>query len=305
MILANNVAGPAPAGSAAPIPPITIPVLSISLADGNALKARARRRPGERADVPRSPASSATALDNAIVAHEWGHYLHHRLVDCGITAVRRAERGLGRLHRAAMMLRDGDNLDGAYAASTYAGAGLDPNDAYFGIRRVPYSVDFTKNALTFSTSPTASRCRPARRRQPGGPNSEVHNAGEVWATMLCEVLRRAAEGARGPGQTFDDAGAGWPTTWSPACSWRRAEATFTEQRDAILAAAIAARPITTPRIPTIAGAGADSLVLAQAFARRGAGTCAISPPRFSTQPRRRDRELRRQRERGDRRRPAR
>jgi hypothetical protein len=44
------------------------------------------------------------------------------------------------------------------------------------------------------------------------------------------------------------------------------DATYTEQRDAILSAA-------GPR---------DMLPLAQAFARRGAGTCAVSPPRDST-----------------------
>ena len=44
--------------------------------------------------------------------------------------------------------------------------------------------------------------------------------------------------------------------------------TFTEQRDGILAAAAAADP-------------ADLAVLAQAFAKRGAGSCAVSPPRAS------------------------
>jgi hypothetical protein len=46
------------------------------------------------------------------------------------------------------------------------------------------------------------------------------------------------------------------------------DATFTEARDAILAAAAAARP-------------EDLALLAAAFARRGAGSCAVSPPRDS------------------------
>src|SRR4029453_16873298 len=47
-------------------------------------------------------------------------------------------------------------------------------------------------------------------------------------------------------------------------------------------AVIAARPDHDAADPDDRGAGgADALVLAEAFARRGAGTCAISPPRFS------------------------
>ncbi|HEY6360236.1 MAG TPA: M36 family metallopeptidase, partial [Vicinamibacterales bacterium] len=49
------------------------------------------------------------------------------------------------------------------------------------------------------------------------------------------------------------------------------DATYTEQRDAILAAAAAGR---NRRV--------DLGVLANAFARRGAGSCAIAPPRTST-----------------------
>ena len=64
---------------------------------------------------------------------------------------------------------------------------------------------------------------------------------------------------------------------------RRPTPPYTEQRDALLAAAIAARPDHDAADPDDRGAGgADALVMAEAFARRGAGTCAISPPRFST-----------------------
>jgi hypothetical protein len=69
------------------------------------------------------------------------------------------------------------------------------------------------------------------------------------------------------------------------------DATYTEQRDAILGAALAARnddddddghrgdggPKHRKRDP----GRRDMLVLAQAFARRGAGSCAVSPPRDS------------------------
>ena len=181
MIIANNAAGPAP-GLGGADPTVTIPVLSISQADGNALKARAPRRPGQRADVPRHRRRARRRLDNGIVAHEWGHYLHHRLVDCGITAVPRAERRLGRLHRpphdVARRRQPRRRLRGVDVRRRRPG----PERGYFGIRRVPYSTDFTKNALTFKHIADGEPLPAARRRQPGGPNSEVHNAGEVWAT---------------------------------------------------------------------------------------------------------------------------
>jgi len=39
-------------------------------------------------------------LDNTVIAHEWGHYLHHRLENCGGAGSQQCagnERGLGRL----------------------------------------------------------------------------------------------------------------------------------------------------------------------------------------------------------------
>ena len=66
-------------------------VLSISQADGVALKAvlpvsaRMFRHVGVERD---------SALDNGIVAHEWGHYLHHRLAACGSQQCRAQSAGV-------------------------------------------------------------------------------------------------------------------------------------------------------------------------------------------------------------------
>ena len=48
--------------------------------------------PVTAAHVPPKPAGPGRdgTLDNTIVAHEWGHYFHHRLADCSTLAVRRA-----------------------------------------------------------------------------------------------------------------------------------------------------------------------------------------------------------------------
>jgi large repetitive protein len=210
-----------------------------------------------------------------------GHYLHHRLADCGSQQCRAESEGWGDFVAVHMMSREGDDLDGAYSASTYAG-GADPNATYFGIRRVPYSVDFTKNALTLRHISDGEALPVGPPTQPFGVNSEVHNAGEVWATMLWEAYI-ALQKARGPGQTFEDVRRRMADYVVGGLQLAPPEATYTEQRDAILAAAIAARADHDAADADDRGAGgADALVLAEAFARRGAGTCAVSPARFST-----------------------
>ena len=88
------------------------------------------------------------SLDNMIVAHEWGHYFHHRLTDCTTVQCGAMSEGWGDFLAVHTALREGDNLDGTFAAGIYGPRSLG-DSAYFGIRRFPYSVDFTKNGLTF------------------------------------------------------------------------------------------------------------------------------------------------------------
>ena len=60
---------------------------------------------------------------------------------------------------------------------------------YFSIRRYPYSADMHKNPLTFKhignnvVLPTGPPINAS-----GAGNNEVHNAGEVWCSMLWEVF---------------------------------------------------------------------------------------------------------------------
>jgi len=213
-------------------------------------------------------------LDNAIIAHEWGHYLHHRLASCETTPGQCAamSEGWGDFNALLMMLRDTDGRDGTFGAALYAltGGGLgvagfgDPG--YFGIRRFPYSVDRTKNGLSFrhisdgvALPDTAINAGPAVNR-----NSEVHNAGEIWAQMLWDVYNVLLDQ-----HPFAEARRRMTDYVVSGLLLTPPEATFTEARDALLAAAGA---IDTD----------DMLLMAAAFAGRGAGTCAASPARGST-----------------------
>jgi hypothetical protein len=85
-----------------------------------------------------------------------------------------------------MMLRAGDHREGTYALDPYGMAYGMFDSAYFGIRRFPYSIDRTKNALSFRHISDGAVLPPGPQGsfRAGQPNSEVHATGEVWASML-------------------------------------------------------------------------------------------------------------------------
>jgi len=249
------------AGSAA----ANIPGVAIGKADGSALRTALAAGP---VTVELQSAASGPErdgdLDNSVVGHEWGHYLHHRLANCGAQQCSGMSEGWGDFNGLMLMLREGDNRDGVYAAAPYAVANGSPDSAYFGIRRFPYSRDRTKNDLSFRHIGDENPLPTTTPGFPGGPNSEVHNAGEVWATMMWEALNVLADEhgvtiARRRMSDYVVAGLLLTPT----------DATFTEARDAILAAASA---LDTD----------DMTLMAAAFAGRGAGSCAVSPSNDAT-----------------------
>jgi len=239
-----------------------LPVLAIGKTDGEALAAAVAAGPvtvtldGAPLGVERDG-----DLDDGVSGHEWGHYLHHRLAVCnrGLQCAGMSE-GWGDFNWLLTQIRGGDNRDGTYAQGSYADFDGTPNSGYFSIRRFPYSRDRTKNALSFrhigddAALPTGMPSRPS-----GNPNSEVHNTGEVWAVMLFEAFNLLIDehGIDQARRRMTDYAAAGLLLTPP-------EATFTEARDAILAAASA---LDTD----------DMLLMAAAFAGRGAGSCAVAP----------------------------
>ncbi|HEX3476731.1 MAG TPA: M36 family metallopeptidase [Kofleriaceae bacterium] len=200
-------------------------------------------------------------LDSGVSGHEWAHYLHHRLAVCNTgQQCGGMSEGWGDFNGLLLQLRDGDNRDGTYAQGSYADASGTPDAAYFSVRRFPYSRDRTKNALSFrhiadeNPLPTTT---PGRLN--GAANSEVHNAGEVWALMMFEAFNTLIDAHGVP------VGRRRITDYSVAgLLLTPPEATFVEARDAILAAASA---LDTD----------DLILIAAAFAGRGAGSCAVAP----------------------------
>ena len=206
-------------------------------------------------------------LDNAIISHEWGHYLHHRLASCEGGPCDAISEGWGDFVALHMMLRETDDRDGSFGLGLYAltAGGTAPagyvDPGYFGIRRFPYSTNRTRNALSLRHIADGSALPdvPTNPGPAGLPNSEPHNAGEVWAEMMWEVYNVLIDqhGYLDARRRISDYVVTGLLLTPP-------NASYTEQRDAILAAASG---LDTD----------DMLLMAAAFAGRGAGSCAVSP----------------------------
>ncbi|MCB9592772.1 MAG: M36 family metallopeptidase [Sandaracinaceae bacterium] len=246
--------------------PTDIGSMMVSLEDGAILRAATgatgRMRREARPDV-------GSSLDTQVVSHEWGHYLHHRLVACGSPQCDAQSEGWGDFVAALVLMRPGDDLDAAYPSASFSNQGREA--IYFGTRRLPYSVNRAFNDLSFrhitddEPLPTGPPLDETTL-----PNSEVHNAGEVWASMMFDamigMLRRSGEA--GAPYDFDGARRALGGYVVTGMQLAPRDPTYTEQRDAIVAAALENDP-------------EDARLIAEAFAARGAGTCATSPERYS------------------------
>jgi len=276
VILVDDIAGEAPPalGNDTTLSTVvTIPILSVSQADGASLEAALAG--GATATLARSTGVDRDgALDNTLVAHEWGHLLHLRQVTCTSQQCLAESEGWGDFNALMMMVREGDDLTGTYALGQYAAAALPDDPAYFGIRRYPYTTDLGKSPLTFKyltdgvALPTTA---PVATANAQAPNAEVHASGEIWASMLFEGYAAMLQQTAGssPPYTFAEARRRMSDYVVAGMAAAPADPTYTEQRDAILAVAAAADV-------------GDLALLAAGFAKRGAGTCAVSPARDST-----------------------
>lgn len=255
---------------------VTIPALHVTKADGNALQ----QAGGVSIRMVRSARSSA--LDNSIIAHEWGHYISNRLIgdSSGLTTnhARGLGEGWGDFHSMMLIVADADrnqpgnnNFQGAYGVAAYSMGAytgptlLDPkNSALFGIRRYPYSTDMDKNPLSLrhiSDSNQLPTDIPTNANS--SLNSQVHNTGEVWASMLWECYAALLNN-----HAFAEAQNRMKRYLVAGYKLTPVSPTLIEARDALLA-------------PMQAEAPADFALCSAGFAKRGAGTLAVIPDRYS------------------------
>lgn len=277
VLVANNTSGILNMGASEPPPGITIPSLLVTQDLGTSMKGQL----GTGVNVtlfrqdPETILNVDGALDNSIVAHEWGHYIAHRLVGGGDGFNAQITDGMGEgwsdFHALLLTVRPEDasaagntGFSGVYPMAQYAW-----QDGYFGIRRYPYSTDMTKNPLTFAYIQNGKALPAAVPVAPGFDtsgldNSEVHNTGEVWASMLWECY---AALLNDPRRSFQEAQDQMRRYLVAAYKATPVNATFTEARDALLAVALANDP-------------ADYQLFGRAFAKRGLGTAAVAPNRL-------------------------
>lgn len=255
-------------------PSITIPAVSITREDGQRIKDNAAG-PVEIRLRRSADDDKDGALDFTIAAHEWGHYLSNRLIGdaLGIGNFQGGSLGEGWGDFVALMFQvrssdrnvpGNDQFQGVYTVGGYALSGLELNAHYYGVRRVPYSTDLAKNALTFKHVENGNPLpagHPVLFGRDGVANSEVHNAGEVWTTMLWECYVALLNA-----HPFDEAERRMKQYLVASLQATPSDPTFLEARDAVLAAAAAADP-------------ADHAAFLAAFARRGAGVGAEAPDR--------------------------
>lgn len=130
-----------------------------------------------------------------------------------------------------------------------------------------------KNPLTFQNIQNGTPLPagpPVAFGSDGPNNSEVHNTGEVWATMLWEcyasLLRDTLVAT--PRLTFHEAQERMKNHLVAAYKMTPSQPTFLKARDALLASAKASDLV-------------DYVLFLQAFAKRGAGVDAVSPDRFT------------------------
>ena len=274
VIIVNNAVGhiaPALGNDATITTAITIPTQSVSLEDGALIKTAI----GAGAETVHMTAATGVqqdgTIDNTVVSHEWGHYLHHRLVQCGSSSCGGMSEGWADFNALLLIMKSGDTFTGTtWALTQYATQGLLANNEYFGIRRAPYSTDLTKNPFTFGHIRQAATLPVGVPLSPASPTmSEVHNVGEIWAETLFEGYVNMLTQA-GSVRTFDQTKRAMANYIVAGMKATPVEPTFTDQRDALLATVWAT------------GQTADFNSLAKGFAKRGLGVGAVAPPTTST-----------------------
>ena len=253
-------------------------VLGLRKADGDRLRQLIAQQATEVTLQRQTLPEPVASMDATLIAHEYGHFVSNRLIADGTGLSNLQGRSLGEgwadFHALLWLTQATDtNVDsnqdfhGSYAVMSHAAAGLQPaysrDAAYFGIRRFPYSSDPAKNPLRFRHIIRGEALPEFAPRSPqtlSSDNAQVHNAGEVWASMLWDCYAALLRDSQlpMPRRDFDSTQRQMTEYLLGAYSLTPPQPTYIEARDALLA--------------VIAASDARDLQLCgTAFAQRGAG----------------------------------
>ncbi|MCY2986729.1 MAG: M36 family metallopeptidase [Planctomycetota bacterium] len=198
-------------------------------------------------------------LESTIFVHEFGHGVSNRLTGGpananALNALQSGGMGEGWSDFYSLMFtqKPTDGKLDAYPVGTYV-LGEPTNGS--GIRRYPYSFDMSIDPLTLGNY------------NGGFPNNEVHNAGELWASVLWDINWLLID-RHGYSSDLYNGNAGNNLALQlimDGMKLQPANPSFLDARDAILAADVA-----------LTG-GYNQYDLWTAFARRGWGLSASTP----------------------------
>ena len=266
VLVVNNSGTDEPAPMGGSDDDVKVPSMGLSLNDGAKIYAKLDAAENVTISMFNQKPYKASSWDNAIVAHEWGHYISNRLVGNSSGLINNQGRSMGEgwgdFHALLLiseedeaLIAGNDKFQKAYAAVSYVGS------FYSGIRNYPYSTDMEINPLTFANVELGNGTSADRNG-----NAEVHDAGEPWAAMLWDSYVALINDKR---HTFSEARSLMMDYLVAGYKMTPIAPTYTEARDAILAAAFANDVV-------------DYELILGAFARRGMGLGAVSPERFDS-----------------------
>ncbi len=270
VIVANNVDATAVITMGGDDNTITIPSMMVSQNDGATIRS-AMDSGTVSATLFRNNTDVDGTLDNAIVAHEWGHYITNRLVGNAFGLINNQGRGMGEGWGDFMALltyaaeADKNVTGNDQYQALYPMYGWADSNTYYGIRRVPYTTNMAQNGLTFKhiEEGVALPNHPVQFGANGDGNSAVHATGTVWATMLWEVYASLLNT-----YAFDTAQTKMKDYLVASLKMTPVAPTFVEARDAMLSVALATN-------------ATDYDLMLTAFAKRGIGVGAEAPAKDS------------------------
>ena len=266
VVIVNNSASGLP-GMGGADATITIPSVGISQAEGKAIYDALAA--GKAVDIKmfNNKPYKDSSWDNAIVSHEWGHYISNRLVGNGNGLYNNQGRSMGEgwgdFHAlltvsdaSDLKLPGNDKMQRAYAAISYV------DSFYYGIRSFPNGNSLEINPRTFKHIALGDTSQYFTAQDPDTGNAQVHSAGSVWAQMLWQSFVSLVNHHK----DYDKAKDRMMGYLVNGYKLTPVGPTYTEARDAILAAAYARDP-------------EDYKVILKAFADRGMGLGAVAPKR--------------------------
>ncbi len=254
---------------------ITIPVISISLNNGEAIITKLKAGQTVNAKIQSPTAldlfvNTDGDLDNGVIAHEFGHGISTRLAGgpANANCLRNPEQmGEGWSDWFALMLtmHPGDVGTTPRGMATFV---MNEDPGQDGLRNYPYSTDMTINPETFGyTNGGSAPMFPVIVQDANGTDYvESHNVGEIWTTMLWDLTWAYINKYGYDDNKYTGTGGNNKVMRLvlDAIKLQPCSPSFIQARDAILAADLA----TTN--------GQNYCLIWEVFARRGMGVNASS-----------------------------